>query len=86
MLHRQNQKFKGLLCTVEILQKTVKLRNWVRSLLSIRESSTLEKQVFGTFKNTFELFKAAESLNLQSFKGKFLSCKMKTNISIVNKT
>ena len=27
LLHRQNQKFKGLLCTVEILQKTVKLRN-----------------------------------------------------------
>ena len=27
LLHIQNQKFKGLLCTVEILQKTVKLRN-----------------------------------------------------------
>ena len=27
LLHRQNQKFKGLLCTVDILQKTVKLRN-----------------------------------------------------------
>ena len=26
-LHIQNQKFKRLLCTVEILQKTVKLRN-----------------------------------------------------------
>ena len=48
-------------------------------------SSTPEKQVFGTFKNTFELFKAAESLNLQSFEGNFLSCKMKANISIVNK-
>ena len=34
---------------------------------TIRKSSTPEKQVFGTFKNTFELFKAAESLNLQSF-------------------
>ena len=27
LLHIQNQKFKGLPCTVEILQKTVKLRN-----------------------------------------------------------
>ena len=27
LLHIQNQKFKGLLCTVEILQKTVKLKN-----------------------------------------------------------
>ena len=27
LLHIQIQKFKGLLCTVEILQKTVKLRN-----------------------------------------------------------
>ena len=27
LLHIQNQKFKGLLCTVEILKKTVKLRN-----------------------------------------------------------
>ena len=27
LLHIQNQKFKSLLCTVEILQKTVKLRN-----------------------------------------------------------
>ena len=27
LLHKQNQKFKGLLCAVEILQKTVKLRN-----------------------------------------------------------
>ena len=26
-LHIQNQKFKGLLCTVEILEKTVNLRN-----------------------------------------------------------
>ena len=50
------------------------------------KSSTPEKQVFGTFKNTFELFKDAESLNLQSFKGHFLSLKMKTNISILHKT
>ena len=27
LLHIQNQKFKGLLCTVKIVQKTVKLRN-----------------------------------------------------------
>ena len=37
------------------------------SQLSKGKSSTPEKQVFGTFKNTFELFKAAESLNLQRF-------------------
>ena len=68
----------------------MKLRNFkaAESLRQIikRKSSTPEKQVFGTFKNTFELFKAAESLNLRSFSGNFLSCKMKTNISIVNKT
>ena len=52
----------------------------------MRMSSTPEKQVFGTFKKTFKLFKDAESLNLQSFKGHFLSLKMKTNISILHKT
>ena len=35
LLHRQNQKFKGLLCTVEILQKTV------RKLHSYKDKSRL---------------------------------------------
>ena len=50
----------------------MKLRNLEKPNISIRKSNTPEKQVFGTFENTFEFFNAAESLNLKIFLRKYI--------------